>query len=281
MQKKEIEEDKQETLFLYADILGFKEILKYKREIIPEIFNIFNKNPVYDEKNNILEFHAFMFSDTFVIYDLKYNNKVSVQIDSVIKLIWHLKIELSKINVFIRAQLRYGDFVYLPLSHLNAFYGDILVKADQDEKEIQSIGLFIDDKIKDEKNNFDDVMIPTKENEGNIYFVYDCHELKSFYNAVKSNIYKNNGKLFPTKYQNICGPYKDAIIDEINYIKKIYIEKLNEDLKPEVQKKYISTWNLYYQKFPGLLDYLVTNEFNLKSLCVEKEWDIIVDNSEK
>ena len=267
------------TLFLYADILGFKNLLKNHKTKIQKIFDIINNSTVFRDDNNKLGLKAFMFSDTFVIYYSKCEEEISVVIDMITGLVRHLKHQLSKIDVFIRAQLKIGDFVYKKLENIDVFYGDILVSANDEDKEIQSIGLFFDNKINENNKNFCNIKYNEKK-----YFIFDCHELRSFYNASKANRLKNNGNIFPTDYMNSLKPYKNEIIDEINYLKKIYNLSIGyckyciddqiffQKLEPHITNKYISVWNFYYNKYPELLDYLVKSNFDLKTLCSDREW---------
>ena len=132
-----------ERFLLYIDILGFSEMTKNEPRKVARIYAILDSLNVHQHD----AFKTIVFSDTVLVY----NPEPALSDEDRNYYVWYL-IEfaedlhhrLTGQDVFFRAVLTSGNFAHYRLKNIECFFGDALISAYMAEKEIPSIGLFLD-----------------------------------------------------------------------------------------------------------------------------------------
>ena len=96
-----------QKIFLYLDILGFKELVTNKSYLIDKIFEIINELHVYRDP----KFETIVFSDTILIFnnENEYFSK-HLCITYLVEYAQRLFIRLAKYKIYFRGILTIGDF---------------------------------------------------------------------------------------------------------------------------------------------------------------------------
>ena len=98
-----------DKVFLYIDILGFKQLVESKPEIVQKVFTSINELHVH--KNT--EFQTIVFSDTVLIFNKTSNHSQHFYVTYHIEYTQQLFYMLASLNVFFRSILSVGDFNYI------------------------------------------------------------------------------------------------------------------------------------------------------------------------
>lgn len=130
----------EDRLFLYIDILGFSELVSKSSEVM-QLYNIIDRLNVFEHEPH---FKCLVFSDTILVYSEPNWPRNSSLIMWMCEFAQDLFYRLIGRNIHFRAILTSGEFRHSKMKHIDAFFGEALVKAYQDEKEIVCMGLFID-----------------------------------------------------------------------------------------------------------------------------------------
>ncbi|ELN2577999.1 hypothetical protein RY966_003751 [Enterobacter kobei] len=241
---------------LYIDILGFESLVWKDKKSVEMIYKIINTLNAH--RHSL--FDTIVFSDTILVY-----NKYPPQTEKEHKhLVWcliefaeDLRHRLTGLNIFFRAILTKGEFEHYQLSNLQAFFGPALINAYHKEKDIPSLGLFIDRQCGDYNEYY-----PTRMFDHDVSFVYLCRDIKMLIKECGGNFPVEKGwSFFFNEMDNF--PW---LIYEVEYLKSLH-HNMNENKCEKVRLKHQSAWDYYYHEYGSFLDFLTANDFSLDALC--------------
>lgn len=243
---------------LYIDILGFSELVS-SEERVRDLYEVIDSLNAHDHD----VFSTIVFSDTILVY----NKKPPANRETAEYIVWYatefvedLHFRLIGKDIYFRAYLSHGEFDHYTLKNTECFFGRALVDAYNNEKTIQSTGLFIDEKCLDLLRFFDTERFDDKR-----HFVY----LERTFKTIEEMSF---GEL-PLKRDIFCdGENVPFLIEATHYIREIH-RLMREHSNPVVRQKYLTTWDFYQRKYKQLLDHFVANNFSHESLCPEYNWD--------
>lgn len=250
-----------ECFLLNIDILGFSELVNKNSEKILEIYKTINSLNVHKH----YAFSTIIFSDTILVYN-KVNPETTHDREYLImymcEFAQNLIFQGSKCNLNFRAIITFGEFEHYKLENVDCFYGKSLVYAYLKEKEINGVGLFIDNKIK----KFNKIYETIKYNE-DLDFVYLFQsmfllKLLSYEVLPLNKIHIEDSDQF----------YR--LKDEINLLKK-YFTELTSNENPKVRTKYLQTYQFYRMKMPSIFEQLEMTDFSLLTINPDVNWNEI------
>ena len=248
-----------ECFLLYIDILGFSELVNKNSEEIREIYKIINGLNVHKH----YAFSTIIFSDTILVY-----NKITPEtthdreylIMFMCEFAQNLIFQGSNCGLSFRGIITYGEFEHYRLENVDCFYGKSLVYAYIKEKEINGIGLFIDNKIK----KFNKIFETIKYNE-DLDFVYLFQSM--FLLKLLSS------EILPLDKIHIEGSDQFyRLKDEIELL-KIYFKELMSNENPKVRAKYLQTYQFYRVKMPSIFEQLEMTDFSLSTINPDVKWN--------
>ena len=168
-------------------------------------------------------------------------------------------------DIFFRAVLVYDRFSYKKYQNLEAFFGLGLTNAYKTEKEIQCCGLVISAECQKYNQIF-----PTTPYSQVFSFVYLNQSLE--------RLNENTKGVLPTEsflFEQTAEYWR--IYWDIKMLEKIYKQTFNCQDKKACHK-HMATWNYYSRRYKGVLDVLVKNDFDPKSICPNYNWDNEIKN---
>ena len=248
---------------LYIDILGFSDLVEMDSDKIQSLYDVIDSLNVH--RHNA--FKAIVFSDTVLVYNI--DNASSEEdrdycVMFACEFVQDLQFRLVGKNIYFRAVLVLDNFIHNSLNNLECYYGKALIKAHNLEKDIQAVGLFIDD-----ESNKNNRIFPTKRFDKDLSFVYLNQSLETLQKNCNGNLLVGSA-CFQQSYD-----YSDILWD-IGYLKDIYHNMKRQDC-PCIRDKYLVTWYLYFERYPKILEALVSNNFSLKSICSSYDWEIDIN----
>jgi len=242
---------------LYIDILGFSELIKSEERTRYLYKKIDSLNA---HKHSV--FQTIVFSDTILVYNKKpAQNKKEAEY-----IVWYatefaedLHFRLVGENIYFRAMLTFGEFDHYHLENTECFFGQALVDAYNSEKHIPSTGLFMDNECQKLNRYF-----KTREFDNNWHFVYLERNLQYLKDMMYSGL--------PIRPEVIGdGEGLAHIVWALKYLQDIN-RNMRNDYPPKVRVKYLTTWDFYHREYPEILDYLLENDFCLKSISPKYDW---------
>lgn len=245
-----------ERFLLYIDILGFAEMTDREPRKVARTYAIL-------DSLNVHQHHAFktiVFSDTVLVY----NPEPAKSIDDRQYLVWYLTEfaedlhhRLTGQDIHFRAVLTSGDFSHYPLKNIECFFGRALISAYSREKGIPSIGLFMD-KSCVEYNRF----FRLEPFDGDTSFVYLNRSIEGL-----------------TEYTGDKYPFRDrAIEDQAPYLpwQVRHLQDVHTNMRthksPAVRAKFLTAWDFYARRYPGLTRTLVDGNFQVSALGGVGAW---------
>ena len=249
-------EEAGEKYLLYIDILGFSKLVGEGRSKVEMIYGILNSLNVHLHG----DFTTIVFSDTVLIYNKKdpvSESEHQYLIMYLIEFAEDLHHRLIGQDIYFRAILRRGEFIHYELEHLDAFFGHALIESYLSEKEIPSLGLFIDD----ECNKYNRFM-KTRRFGKDLSFVFLCRNVVS--------MVKQYGKCLPL---NNDVAYMLRVADELPYLAwdLKFLEDVYRNMRsqenPLVRLKYLTAWDFYDQEAREVLQYIIASDFSIDALC--------------
>lgn len=205
-------------------------------------------------------FKTIVFSDTVLVY----NPVLANTDDDRNYLVWYL-IEfvedlhhrLTGQDIYFRAVITAGNFSHYSLKNIECFFGEALVDAYTDEKDIPSIGLFIDKEC----------------NKYNKYFrvsQFDDRYLFVYLNRSIEELNKHTSKKYPINYPVMKDmvqylPWQVKFLNDIHSMMRTFPI-------PSVRTKFINAWDFYVKRYPEMLYFLEKNGFSLSSLTGKTSW---------
>lgn len=243
---------------LYIDILGFSDLVKKDPAEIDRIYSIVDSLNVHKHEG----FRTIVFSDTILVYN-KYDP--SNEADHIYFVMFACEFAQDLLHRFVgkkrffRAVLSYGAFDHYRLENTECFYGPALIASYQQEKFIQSHGLFIDKKA----NRYNRVF-KTGRYDKSLKFVYLTQALERF------SFYAQDG--LPI-HISLIDDTDEAyhLLPEIRYLQDIYTS-MNTHPDPRVRAKHLTAWHFYRAKYKVIVDELEEKRFRPETICPGYDW---------
>lgn len=247
-----------ETLFLYIDILGFSELIKSKEQVC-RLYKIINNARIHHDSN----YNAIIFSDTIVAYNRHTNlskELKEIEVMYLIELTADLFFRLIGTNIFFRAIITEGEFIHYQLENIEVYYGAALVEAYRSAKELSGTGLFLDRKLRDLNQVFRFKEFSSKFDY--IFLTHRCSGLTPWLERKVDDNERPDYSDYPLPPEWIADQAMESIVyPELVHFREIY-ENMNNHPEPKVREKYLTTWNMYSQAYPGLTRSLVEYKFD-------------------
>lgn len=241
---------------LYIDILGFSEMTAREPRKVARLYATLDSLNAHTHKS----FRTIVFSDTILVY-----NPVLAQTDEDRNyLVWYL-IEfaedlhhrLTAQDIYFRAVITTGTFSHYNLKNIECFFGEALVDAYLHEKQIPSIGLFI-------KNDC---------NQHNRYFrvaPFDDDYQFVYLNRSLETLHEMSGDVFPftDPGSQDQAPYTPW---QIRFLEDLHIN-MRTHRDPKVRTKFLTAWDFYAKRYPGMTHALVAGNFTTTALGGPHAW---------
>ncbi len=244
---------------LYIDILGFAELVKTDYKKIRLLFEKIDELNVH--KHNA--FQTIVFSDTILIS----NKQAPRNTDDHEYLVMYacefaqdLMFRCIDLEIQFRAILTYGEFYYEKLENIEAYHGKALVNAYYKEKEVNSIGLFIDKSILSYN-----VIFKTVQFDKDLHFVFLTQNIERLCNW----------------YDVANLPLEPSVInqtDEFLYLKdevkilETLKKNIDNQIDSKVRGKYLQAYHFYTQRYKYLIEQLEINNFDYKIISPTARW---------
>lgn len=227
----------EQKYFLYIDILGFSTLVKSNSPKIDQIFKILNSLKAHKH----FAFKTIVFSDTILVFNEDSSREDEYYMMYLCEFVQDLFYSTNHLNVYFRAVLNRGEFIYRKLSNIESYYGKALIDCYEKEKEIKSIGLFVDKTISkkiitftviDFDKNFDFVIL----------------------NQAFDELDQISGGKLPIEYEDLLETDIASRIDEdLFFLREIeYLKNNHPD--EDVKLKYENTYNLLKNKYMNLFN---------------------------
>jgi len=171
------------------------------------------------------------------------------------------------INVNFRAIITYGEFEHYKLENTECYFGKSLVSAYLIEKEINGVGLFIDNDIE----VFNKIFKTCKYN-SKLRFVYLLQRML--------RLKEYTEEVLPVPKEFIEDTYDFWLLkDEIKILKK-YFEELNNNEEPRVRAEYLQTYQYYRKLMPTIFDQLERTNFSITTINPDADWNELKEYNE-
>ena len=226
-------------VFLYLDILGFKDLVSDNSDKIPDIFSTINNIKAHKHH----DFKIIMLSDTVIIFNENDNKPIHYYCTYLIEYVQILFYNLLYQNIFFRAIICYDEFYYKKLSNIDACYGKALIKCHEAEKNLKCIGLFVDKSLVKEIIIFD---LDLVEFNDNFYFVHLWQYLRRLYRITKG-ILPSDIKLFQE-----TDDYS-RVDEDLHFLRKIHFYREHHETE-SVRTKYQNTYLLIKKSMPKFFE---------------------------
>lgn len=245
---------------LYIDILGFAELVKTDYDKIRILFKTIDELNVH--KHNA--FQTIVFSDTILILNKKtprntYEHEYLVMFAC--EFVQDLMFRSINLEIQFRAILTYGDFFYEKLENIEAYHGKALVNAYYKEKDINSLGLFIDKNIQGYNKIF-----KTTQFDKDLDFVFLTQNLERlcyFYDA-------SSLPIDPFIIDQACEfPYLKDEVKILETLKK----NIDTQIDSKIRGKYLHAYYFYQQRYKVFMNQLEINNFNYKIVSPKAKWE--------
>jgi hypothetical protein len=247
-----------ERFLLYIDILGFAEMTRREPRKVARLYAILDSLNVHRHD----AFKTIVFSDTILVY----NPELAKSDEDRNYLVWYL-IEfaedlhhrLTGQDIFFRGVVTTGNFSHYSLKNIECFFGDALVSAYLHEKQIPSIGLFIDNECNKYNKYF-----RTAQFDSECQFVYLNRSLETL------EAYTGGEYPFTDRSAGIedSTPYTPW---QVRFLKDIH-ENMRNHRSPSVRTKFLTAWDFYANRYPRMAQELVNKTFSLTALGPAGAW---------
>lgn len=244
---------------LYIDILRFSDLVNGPTVRIDDLYEVIASLNVHNHSG----FRAIIFSDTILVYNTAGQNTGSDRRYLVMYLCefaQDLQHRLTAKDIFFRAVLVRGEFKHYELNNIPCFFGEALIRAHKSEKNIQAIGLFMQNEIVADSNIF-----PTTRFNDEFSFVFITQTL--------TRLEADFGGEFPVDawlFESTGETY--LATPEILYLKQLSYFAANHPVV-QVRHKYETTLKLFKKQYPKTISFLEKNDFVAKALSPLADWD--------
>jgi hypothetical protein len=244
---------------LYIDILGFADLVKTDYDKIRLLFKKIDELNVH--RHNA--FQTIVFSDTILILN-KETPRNTFEHEYLVmyacEFAQDLMFRCIDLEIQFRAILTYGEFFYEKLENIEAYHGKALVNAYYKEKDINSLGLFIDKSIL-QYNKF----FKTTQFDKDLNFVFltqNLERLCHFYDA-------SHLPLDPFLIDQACEfPYLKDEVKILATLKK----NIDTQIDSKVRGKYLQAYYFYQQRYKVFIDQLEKSDFDYKIVSPTADW---------
>ena len=243
-----------DKLFLYVDVLGFKELVRSGYDMM-SIFEELDKLNVHSDA----DFNAIVFSDTIIVHASELWNAAPNQgVMWLTEFAQDLFYRLISKDIHIRAYITYGDFHHHKLENFEAYYGEALITCYEREKGIKSTGVFIDVRL-----------VPYC----TIFRVTQFDD-QSYYVHVMQHL--DDASLEYTEYP-LDGSYIEDTGMEwwvaylLRYMENTYRHSQDPALSADVRLKHSNAWRMLSARHPGLTRRLVEAHFDFGKV-IKLDW---------
>ncbi len=249
---------------LYIDILGFKELVKNNSAKVEQVYKIIDSLNAHRHEG----FKTIIFSDTILVYNKEKSRnwgEHDYYVMYACEFVQDLQFRLTGQNIFFRAVLVSGKFNHYHLENSECFFGEALIKAYTLEKNIQAVGLFIDDYSMGHNRVF-----PTKRFDKDLSFVYLHQSLE--------RLQKDTGGNLPQPSSFFCEMESyPHLLNDLMYLSSIY-RAVKKETSSYIRNKHLMTWYLYQSRYPKILNAMQDNEFSPKIFSEEYDWSSLIDD---
>lgn len=248
-----------EKFLLYIDILGFSELVSQHPEKVREIYEVVNNLNVHKHD----AFQTIIFSDTILVYN-KYEpdslHDKQYIVMYMIEFAQDLLFRGNSIDLNFRAVITYGGFEHFKLENTECYFGKSLVSAYLKEKDINGVGLFIDSELE----KYNQIFKSCRYNlDLNFVFLFQTIlRLKSYTDGI---LPLPSILIEPT--DEFCW-----LENEIALLKKYYIA-LSSHENPKIRSKYLQTYQFYRKLMPRVFEQLENNDFSMKTINPDVDWN--------
>lgn len=253
----------QSRYLLYIDILGFRDLVNHNPASISELFSIVDSLNVHRHD----AFKTIVFSDTILVYNkdnvLRNSHEHHYIVMYACEFAQDLMYRFIGTPFSFRAVLRYGEFDHYKLKHIDCFYGEVLIGAYDQEKKIQSVGLFIDNEAQKYNNIF-----PTAHYDDELSYV--------FLNQATEDFEQSYGYSLPLDKEMagilLSTGNESLLLRDIILLREIYERSQSQGLMPSARLKYQTAWTYQISRYPNTMQLLVQSEFDPQCLTKEINW---------
>lgn len=246
-----------DRFLLYIDILGFTEMVAKDPRKVARVYSILDTLNVH--KHN--SFTTIVFSDTILVY----NNDAPTNDDVRKYLVMYLTEFAEDLHdrligqdIYFRATLVAGEFFHYELDHVDCFYGSALIKAHKAEKDIPSLGLFMDNECAKYNQTFHLARFNDE-----FSFVYLNQHLE--------NLNKYAFGVYPTVFNPSVGDVAPNLFGQIRFLQHIH-DQMRSHPAPHVRSKFLTAWDFHKKRYPQMLRVLEDNQFRADSLGACSNW---------
>lgn len=260
-----------ERFLLYIDLLGFSEFVRLNPELLPDLFRAL-------DRSNAHAHHAFkviQFSDTLLIYNehvagSNYSKHYCAMY--LCEFAQEIQYMLLGRDAFLRGLITYGKFEDTGptpnkyYKNIRAFWGDALIDTHVALKNIQAIGLFVDQTVKPHMDIFE---THSYNEQSGIWFADTATSLKG-------KFFDGNDFSYAREDAILSGN-ESLLAYDLYYLKQLFEHGHNKSIPPSVRTKYLTTWEYYRQKYKGLCTALEDAKFEFRKV-IDIDWKPFIDS---
>jgi hypothetical protein len=241
---------------LYIDLLGFTGLVRRDPARVEKIYSVLNSLNVHSHA----VFRTIVFSDTI----LAYNHEEPTTPDMHGYVVWYsiefaedLHDRLTGQDIYFRAVLLRGEFRHYRLKNVECFFGNALVDAYLREKEIPSLGLFIESECNSHNRYF-----RTAPFSKDLHFVYLNRSIENFHQDTQGTL--------PADDPCIDDSYPD-LAAQVRFLQDVH-RNMREHPEASVRSKFLTAWDFYFRRYPKVLSALAEADFDLSVLSPRHDW---------
>lgn len=245
-----------ETLFLYLDFLGFRSLSANPAKV-RRLFQTLDGCAIHRDSN----FRTVVFSDTL----LAYNSVIPIgegymwtELMYLIEGVQDITHRLTGSGISFRALIRFGEFEYSRLEHLESYFGEALIASYDDESKLPATGLFLHRSVIPYNNIF-----PAAQFSDDYHYSFLAYDLARL--ARDDFDYPVSADITMWSEAGI----EERVLFQIQHLKEIHEGTLHSN--PLIRSKYLGSWSMYQRTYPQLTETLVAGDFDPASLC-ELDW---------
>lgn len=243
---------------LYIDILGFSDMVKNHYGKIAKLFGYVNELNVHRHG----AFQTIVFSDTILIFNKetpKSTHDHEYFVMYACEFVQDLMCRSADLEIQFRAILTYGEFFYKRLSNIDTYHGTALVNSYKKEKEINGMGLFIDNNILKYNNVFKAIPF-----DADLHFVYLMQSMELLL-TFDCDI--------PIPTSLVDGADNFYNIEWETKVLKTIKKNIGIQTDSKIRGKYLQTYYLYKQRYGKIIDKLEENSFDYKVISPDADWE--------
>jgi hypothetical protein len=247
-----------DRILLYIDILGFSEMTRKDPRKVARVYAILNRLNSHQHDS----FKTIVFSDTVLVYNVKPADSDADReyyVWYLTEFAEHLHHMLTGQDIYFRATLVAGDFFHYRLDNVECFFGGALIDAYNAEKDIPSLGLFMDTTCARYNRFFRLAPFSDK-----FSFVYLNRHLEYLNQRCMGQ--------YPAHVGTLDDNPAPFLPWQVRFLHDIHNQMRNHP-SPHVRTKFLTAWDFHYKRYPKMLQALVQQGFSLDALGYQGAWD--------